>query len=239
MSVSFLIAAILTKPNLNDLLYGFFIPRWRPETWSTIVAVLGTTIVPYNLFLHAWLVKKERSKNINFDSLKKDTIIAVSFGGIISTSIVIAAAGANINELVSIDDLGTSLHNLYGKKSELFISLGLFSAGLSSALTAPLAAAFIFQESLNEYSSKRKLQIIVPILIIVSGLIFTFLDSNPFNLIRLAQILNGLMLPGITLFILYLYFSVQKNSFDFKIRIFGLLLLFLFFTFLAFKILFL
>ena len=111
MSVSFLIAAILTKPNLNDLLYGFFIPRWRPETWSTIVAVLGTTIVPYNLFLHAWLVKKERSKNINFDSFKKDTIIAVSFGGIISTSIVIAAAGANINELVSIDDLGTSLHN--------------------------------------------------------------------------------------------------------------------------------
>jgi Mn2+/Fe2+ NRAMP family transporter len=239
MSVSFLIAAILTKPNLNDLLYGFFIPRWRPETWSTILAVLGTTIVPYNLFLHAWLVKKERSKNINFDSFKKDTIIAVSFGGIISTSIVIAAAGANINELVSIDDLGTSLHNLYGKKSELFISLGLFSAGLSSALTAPLAAAFIVQESLNEYSSKRKLQIIVPILIIVSGLIFTFLDSNPFNLIRLAQILNGLMLPGITLFISYLYFSVQKNSFDFKIRIFGLLLLFLFFTFLAFKILFL
>ena len=80
---------------------------------------------------------------------------------------------------------------------------------------------------------------IFTLLIIVSGLIFTFLDSNPFNLIRLAQILNGLMLPGITLFISYLYFTVQKNSFDFKIRILGLLLLFLFFTFLAFKILFL
>ena len=239
MSFSFLIAAILTKPNLNNLLYGFLIPRWRPETWSTIVAVLGTTIVPYNLFLHAWLVKKERSKNINFDSIKKDTFIAISFGGIISASIVIAAAGANINELVSIDDLGTSLNNLYGQKSELFISLGLFSAGLSSALTAPLAAAFIVQESLNEYSIKRKLQIIVPILIVFIGLIFTFLDSNPFNLIRLAQILNGLMLPGITLFISYLYFTVQKNSFDFKIRILGLLLLFLFFIFLAFKILFL
>ena len=239
MSFSFLIAAILTKPNLNNLLYGFLIPRWRPETWSTIVAVLGTTIVPYNLFLHAWLVKKEKSKNINFDSIKKDTFIAISFGGIISASIVIAAAGANINELVSIDDLGTSLNNLYGQKSELFISLGLFSAGLSSALTAPLAAAFIVQESLNEYSIKRKLQIIVPILIVFIGLIFTFLDSNPFNLIRLAQILNGLMLPGITLFISYLYFTVQKNSFDFKIRILGLLLLFLFFTFLAFKILFL
>ena len=242
MSLSFLIAAIITKPDLTDLLSGFFIPKWRPENWSTIVAVLGTTIVPYNLFLHAWLVKNERCKKTSFQSIKKDTIIAISFGGIISVSIIIAAAGSNINQLVSIDDLGYSLNNLYGKKSQLFISLGLFSAGLSSALTAPLAAGYVVKESLGDYSDKMKLEKIVPILIIITGLIFTFFDSNPINLIRLAQITNGLMLPGITLFILYLCFSAQKNNknnINFLIRILGLFLLFLFFSFLAFKILFL
>tara|TARA_Y100000768_G_scaffold382011_1_gene361613 strand:+ start:334 stop:1536 length:1203 start_codon:yes stop_codon:yes gene_type:complete len=242
MSLSFLIAAIITKPDLTDLLSGFFIPKWRPENWSTIVAVLGTTIVPYNLFLHAWLVKNERCKKTSFQSIKKDTIIAISFGGIISVSIIIAAAGSNINQLVSIDDLGYSLNNLYGKKSQLFISLGLFSAGLSSALTAPLAAGYIVKESLGNYSDKMKLEKIAPILIIITGLIFTFFDSNPINLIRLAQITNGLMLPGITLFILYLCFSAQKNNknnINFLIRILGLFLLFLFFSFLAFKILFL
>tara|TARA_Y100000992_G_scaffold58601_1_gene35688 strand:- start:6 stop:1208 length:1203 start_codon:yes stop_codon:yes gene_type:complete len=242
MSLSFLIAAIITKPDLTDLLSGFFIPKWRPENWSTIVAVLGTTIVPYNLFLHAWLVKNERCKKTSFQSIKKDTIIAISFGGIISVSIIIAAAGSNIDQLVSIDDLGYSLNNLYGKKSQLFISLGLFSAGLSSALTAPLAAGYIVKESLGNYSDKMKLEKIAPILIIITGLIFTFFDSNPINLIRLAQITNGLMLPGITLFILYLCFSAQKNNknnINFLIRILGLFLLFLFFSFLAFKILFL
>ena len=87
-----------------------------------------------------------------------------------------------------------------------------------------------------------KLEKIAPILIIITGLIFTFFDSNPINLIRLAQITNGLMLPGITLFILYLCFSAQKNNknnINFLIRILGLFLLFLFFSFLAFKILFL
>ena len=240
MSLSFLISAIVTKPDLTDLLTGFFIPKWRSENWSTIVAVLGTTIVPYNLFLHAWLVKKEISKKTSFQSIKKDTIIAISFGGVISVSIIIAAAGSNINQLASIDDLGYSLNNLYGKKSQLFISLGLFSAGLSSALTAPLAAGYIVKESLGNYSNKIKLEKIAPILIIITGLVFTFFDSNPINLIRLAQITNGLMLPGITLFILYLCFSAQNiNNINFQIRVVGLFLLFLFFSFLAFKILFL
>ncbi|MBL30345.1 MAG: manganese transporter [Flavobacteriaceae bacterium] len=239
MSFSFLVAAIITKPNLIDILAGFFIPRWRPETWSTIVAVLGTTIVPYNLFLHAWLVKKEKSNNISFKLLKRDTIIAVSFGGVISASIIIAASGANIYELVSVEDLGTSLNNLYGNKSQLLISFGLFAAGLSSAMTAPLAARYVFKESINNYSNKFKLEIVAPILIIFIGLIFTHFDTNPFNLIKVAQIANGLMLPGITLFILYLCLSFQPKTLNYKIRILGLIILFLFFAFLAFKILFL
>ena len=58
MSISFLFAAFLTSPNIQELIKGFLIPKWSPEKWGTIVALLGTTIVPYNLFLHAALVKK-------------------------------------------------------------------------------------------------------------------------------------------------------------------------------------
>ena len=181
----------------------------------------------------------EKSNNISFKLLKRDTIIAVSFGGVISASIIIAASGANIYELVSVEDLGTSLNNLYGNKSQLLISFGLFAAGLSSAMTAPLAARYVFKESINNYSNKFKLEIVAPILIILIGLIFTHLDSDPFNLIKVAQIANGLMLPGITLFILYLCLSFQPKTLNYKIRILGLIILFLFFAFLAFKILFL
>ena len=104
MSVSFFFFFFLTKPSLYELLKGFLIPRWRPEIWKTIIAVLGTTIVPYNLFLHAALVKHDLNR-LQFSFLKRDTIIAVSFGGLISSAIIISAAGAEINKINSINDI--------------------------------------------------------------------------------------------------------------------------------------
>ena len=97
---------------MDHVLNGFFIPRWRPDIWKTIIAVLGTTIVPYNLFLHAALVKQDLSC-LSTSYLKRDTFIAVSFGGIISSSIIIAAAGANINQIGSINDLGDAKINAH------------------------------------------------------------------------------------------------------------------------------
>ena len=58
MSIAFSIAAALTKPNLYDLLQGF-VPTFSSEKLPTIVALIGTTVVPYNLFLYASLVQKQ------------------------------------------------------------------------------------------------------------------------------------------------------------------------------------
>ena len=79
MSVSFLLTAIMTKPDLGLIMQGLFIPSFRTEEVLTIVGLLGTTVVPYNLFLHAALVAQ--SPNIPFSVIKKDTLVAVGLGG--------------------------------------------------------------------------------------------------------------------------------------------------------------
>ena len=59
MSASFLITAIITKPDLLQVIKGIFVPKAPEESWLTIVALIGTTVVPYNLFLHAALVREK------------------------------------------------------------------------------------------------------------------------------------------------------------------------------------
>jgi NRAMP (natural resistance-associated macrophage protein)-like metal ion transporter len=58
MSIAFIIAAALTKPDLSALLRGF-VPTFSSEELPTLVALIGTTVVPYNLFLYASLVQKQ------------------------------------------------------------------------------------------------------------------------------------------------------------------------------------
>ena len=237
MSISFMFSAFLTRPPLLELLEGFFVPRWRPDTWSTIIAVLGTTIVPYNLFLHAALVKNEIDK-LESSFLRRDIIFSVCFGGLISSSIVIAAAGTNIDEISSINDMGKSLQILYGSNSQIFISFGLFAAGISSAITAPLAAGYVVEESFIKHPNSKLLKKVAIFIVIITGMIFSFSGYNPIKLIKLAQVANGLLLPGITLFICLICIPKKKDLIINKIRFIGLLLLFIFFTYLAVKFLF-
>ena len=64
MSLSFLITAVLTKPNLLELAKGLFVPSIPKNGLLTIIALIGTTIVPYNLFLHASLVNEKWKKKV-------------------------------------------------------------------------------------------------------------------------------------------------------------------------------
>jgi Mn2+/Fe2+ NRAMP family transporter len=139
MSISFLVTAILTKPNLLLVLKGMFIPEFNSKDTLTIVGLLGTTVVPYNLFLHAALVKHE---TFSLSALRLDTIFAVTLGGIVSLSIIICAASLTGQPIQSAADLGLALAPLYGDYATVLMSLGLFAAGITSAITAPMAAGF-------------------------------------------------------------------------------------------------
>ena len=128
---------------------------------------------------------------------------------------------------------------MYGPNSQIFISIGLFTAGLSSAITAPIAAGYVVEESFIKNENRKNLKKIAIYFVIITGLAFTVSGYNPIELIRAAQVANGLLLPGIALFISILCFPKKDDILIIKIRFLGLLILFLFFTVLAAKVLFL
>lgn len=206
MSISFLITAVITQPHILEVLKGAFVPSVPKHSLLTIIGLIGTTVVPYNLFLHASLVKEKWNKKEDLKAVRKDTVVSIILGGLISIAIIITASSIREVNITNAADLAKSLTPLYGDFATYFLSIGLFSAGITSAITAPLAAAYVAKGCLgwsgNLKSKKFKS---VWIFILTLGVLFSSLGIKPIEIIQFAQITNGILLPiivGVLLWVL-------------------------------------
>ncbi|MGG8497122.1 Nramp family divalent metal transporter [Tenacibaculum sp. TC6] len=206
MSISFVVTALLTKPDIVTVIKGMLIPKFPDNSLLTVIGLIGTTVVPYNLFLHASLVKEKWKTPENLTLAKKDTVLSIIFGGLISIAIIIAAAAVPAQNITNIADLAASLEPLYGEFSKYFLALGLFAAGITSAITAPLAAAYVAKGCLgwNEGMKSSKFRWVWGGVLFL-GVFFSSLGIKPIEIIKFAQIANGMLLPiiaGILLWIM-------------------------------------
>jgi NRAMP (natural resistance-associated macrophage protein)-like metal ion transporter len=206
MSLTFISTAIIVRPNINEILSGLFIPVVPKGGILTVAGLIGTTVVPYNLFLHASAVREKWSDPSMLAASRIDSLIAIGAGGLISMAIIITSAAAFYGTAIEINgasDLAVQLQPLLGKSSGIFLSVGLLSAGLSSAITAPLAAAYATAGVLgwdrNLRSGKFKF---VWISVLLTGVILSTLGIKPVKAIFFAQITNAILLPLIAIFLL-------------------------------------
>ncbi|MEP0214422.1 MAG: Nramp family divalent metal transporter [Cellulophaga sp.] len=218
MSLAFLITAIITKPDLIAILSGIFKPSLPKDGLLTVIALIGTTVVPYNLFLHASLVSEKWKSVTDLQYARKDTIVAVILGGVVSMCVIISAAAIQGSDINSAADLAKGLEPLFGSFAKYFLAIGLFAAGITSAITAPLAAAYVtcgcLGWSTNLKSSKFRA---IWIFILFLGVLFSSLGIKPIDIIKFAQIANGILLPIIAAFLLWIMnkksvLGVYKNS---------------------------
>ncbi len=214
MSLCFIITAILTKPDIPLLLKGLFIPGVNHANLLSIMGLIGTTVVPYNLFLHASLIN-EKWKNATLKEVKTDTIISITLGGIVSMAVVVCAAPLLGNHVESASDMAAGLEPLLGDFALIAISVGLFAAGITSAITAPLAAAYAAAGvlGLNKNLRSRHFRLIWMI-ILASGLFFSLTRIKPIEIIQFAQIANAILLPLIAAFLIWIV--NKKNTMGFQ-----------------------
>ncbi len=213
MSVSFLTTLIIIKPNLLSLFKGI-VPSFPNNSLYLILALVGTTVVPYNLFLHSAAVKEKWNTVADLKKVKKDLLLSITLGGIISISIVMTSAVAFYEKgLVPQDgiQLAQQLKPLFGTFTNFLFGLGFFAAGMSSALTAPYAAAFASSGVLGwkggPDSKKFKA---VWLGVIVVGFIVSSLNLKPLAVIVFAQAANGIVLPMASIFLLIVLNNRQR-----------------------------
>ncbi|PKA84431.1 NRAMP (natural resistance-associated macrophage protein)-like metal ion transporter [Ulvibacter sp. MAR_2010_11] len=210
MSLAFVVTAFLTQPDIGAVLKGMFIPTIPEEGWLTIIALIGTTVVPYNLFLHAALVKEKWSGVKDLKAARTDLYVSILLGGIVSMAIIISAAAIQSTQITNASDLAQSIEPLFGSFSKYFLSIGLFAAGITSAITAPLAAAYVARGCFGwEIGLKTKKFRAVWMGVLFLGIVFSSLGVQPIEIIKFAQVANGLLLPIIAGFLLWV---VNRNS---------------------------
>ena len=204
MSVTFITTMIVAKPDLGEVFQGAFIPTIPSGSIIMIIALIGTTVVPYNFFIHSTMVQERWSKPSDLKEARWDTIISISVGGLITAAILITA-GAMIRgtEVNSIADLAIQLEPIFGSWSKVFISIGLFAAGFSSAIASPLGAAITIGSVLKwKGGMKDKRFKAVFVVVMVIGIFSSGLGFEPLDVLLFAQALNGILLPVITIMLL-------------------------------------
>ncbi|TXG35472.1 divalent metal cation transporter [Seonamhaeicola maritimus] len=210
MSLAFLTTAIMTKPNLATVFSGVFVPKFPKGSMLIIIGLIGTTVVPYNLFLHASLVKEKWHNQNDLSLARKDTFIAVVLGGLVSMCIIISAAAIQSEGVTNAADLAKGLEPLFGSFSKYFLAVGLFAAGITSAITAPLAAAYVASGCLGWQSNlKSKKFKAVWMFILILGVIISSLGLKPIDIIKFAQVANGILLPVIAIVLIWI---MNKSS---------------------------
>ena len=208
MSLAFISTFIISGADISLLFSGMFIPHIPTGATLTVIALIGTTVVPYNLFLHAASAKEKWQSVTQLPEARRDLYVAIPLGGLISLAILSTAATAFFKQHIEIQsaaDLAPALQPIFGDWASVLMSVGLFAAGISSAVTAPLAAAFALSGILNlnpKLSSKSFKIIWLSILIV--GTVVASSGYKPISIIWFAQVANGILLPIITVFLLWM-----------------------------------
>lgn len=243
MSLSFVLSAVLISPDWIGILKGIFVPSFPENSLTSILAIVGTTVVPYNLFLHSAIVQEKWNSPKAIQYARWDILIAIDLGGVVSMAVIITGAALHENGIASTDfsNFAESLTPLYGKYASFLLGFGFFAAGITSTITAALAAAYVLKSCLNWSGNSGKLYFkLVWVGIILSGVFFSSLGIKPLELIQTAQISNAIVLPFAAIF-LFIIVNNKKWMGEYKNNIWqsalGLLIL-IFTLFLGIKSLF-
>jgi len=200
MGVAFLVTAWRVGPPILDVIRGSFVPSLPAGSGVLVLGLIGTTVVPYNIFLGSGLAGGQK-----LGELRLGLALAVGLGGLISMGILIV--GSAVEGPFSFEALAVVLSSELGGWASKLFALGLLGAGLSSAITAPLAAAITARGVLSRGTSDTRWGVrswryrAIWIGVLLAGVGFGISDVRPIPVIILAQALNGVLLPVVAVFL--------------------------------------
>lgn len=211
LSLSFLATALLCLPDAQGETVAAEGHSISSESLTLVLALIGTTIVPYNLFLHSSGAAENWQgwePSVAFRQALKDTFFSISLGGLVTAAILVTANSAFYipqEKLDSIGGIARQLEPSLGKSSSLLFSFGLLAAGVTSAITAPLATAYAICGILGWKSTfgSAQFRIVAYIVIVVGALLATVFGAAPAQTIVFAQLTNALLLPLVAVFLIW------------------------------------
>ncbi len=199
---------------------GLFVPLFPANSLLVITAIIGSVVMPHNIFLHSEIIQSRQLNLGNEVEIKKhlryeyiDTILAMFVGWAINGAIIIMAATVFFYNNITVNELSqaeATLRPLLGNSASTVFAGALILAGFSSAISSALAGGSIFagyfNRSLDLTDKYSRLGVLISI-----GLaaFFIFFISDPFKGLIWSQVILCMQLP-LTVFALIVLTSSEK-----------------------------
>lgn len=211
------VAAFMAKPSWSEVARGAFIPTFTtdPAYLLLVVGLLGTTITPYiQIFQQSSLVEKGVARR-HYGPEKIDAYFGAVFSNLMSVSMIIATAATlyvvGQREIGSAADAARALEPVVGSAARVLFGIGLLGATLLAGAVLPLATAYAVSEAfgmpkgVNLDFRRGKVFFSLFTALIVVGVVLALIPNIPvMQLLVGVQVLNGILLPIILVFILLL-----------------------------------
>jgi len=211
MSLVFLVTAVIVRPDVGDILAGLFAPGIPDGSLVTVIALVGTTVVTYNFFLHSSSVQDKWPDDIPtsraLSESRFDSVASITLGGVITLAIVVTGAAAFFGtgtEVSDATDMARQLEPLLGPAAKFFFAVGIFAAGMTSAVTAPLAAAYATSGAFGWGRDLKswRFRAVWMVVVVFGTVLAASVGASPAQIIVFAQAANGLLLPVVAVFLL-------------------------------------
>ena len=210
--VTYVVAGIMVGPDWGDALNATLIPRFStdPQYFSVLVANIGTTIAPWMIFLAQSNVVEKNAHAEDLPYQRIDTVTgsvvasAISWFIILTTGAVLFPAGIAVN---GAEDAASALAPLVGPYAEALFGAGLVGASFLAACVLPGITSSAICEAFGwERGADRSWQEapvyrgIITAIIFLSAVIVIVPNVNLFGIMMLAQVVNGVLLPVLLVF---------------------------------------
>jgi len=214
--ITYILAGFLSKPDWEAIGRSVVVPSFTltPESLGMIIGLVGTTIAPWmQFYLQASIVEKNIAlKNYRF--ARMDVIVGSFVVTLIAAFIVLTCASTLFKAGIRVEtaaDAALALKPLAGKYTAYLFAFGLLNASLFAASILPLSTAFVVCEALGwengldkKFSEAPQFYGLYSMLILLGAGIVLIPNIPLFPVMYISQIINGVALPLILVFMLRL-----------------------------------
>ena len=218
--VCYIIAGVLAHPDWDTALKATVLPPPRKDFWDRqyiymLVGVIGTTIAPWmQFYLQASIVEKGVTAR-HYKTSRLDVIFGCFFTDIVAWFIIVACAATlylhNQRDITSGAQAAKALEPLAGRYAFLLFGAGLFNASLFAASILPLSTAYTVCEGLGfesgldkKFNEARVFYWLYTILVGAGAAVVLIPDFPTIKVSILSQVLNGVLLPAVLIYMLLL-----------------------------------
>jgi NRAMP (natural resistance-associated macrophage protein)-like metal ion transporter len=235
---AYVAALAFAKVSWSEALAGVLIPKvtWSADYFTTIVAILGTTISPYLFFWQASqeaedqrvdagkqpLIEKHYGAQKEFNRIRADTIVGMAFSNLIALSIIITAAAtlhaAGKTDIQSSAQAAEALRPIAGAFAEVVFALGIVGTGLLAIPVLAGATAYAVGEGRQwpvGLARKPKEAVAFYAVLALSagiGIALNFTPINPISALYWSAVINGVL--AVPVMVLLMFMARRKDVMD-------------------------